>query len=109
MKFDGIFSAPWSNLAENPATNTTTSALTMAEIQKAERERRSELFRLEQANQQSQALLDQQQQKESVLKWKLKPQNQTKSLAEIQAEESKARQTTQQLSAATVSIQLHLH
>lgn len=66
----------------------------MTEIQKAERERRAELFRLEQAQQQTQAILEQQQQKESVLNWKLKPQNQTKSLAEIQAEESKARQST---------------
>lgn len=90
-------------MAENSAVNTSTSALTLGEIQKAERERRSELFRIEQANQQTQALLDQQQQKESVLKWKLKPQNQAKSLAEIQAEESKARQTIQQLSAASVS------
>lgn len=100
-----VFSAPWSNLAESAASNVTNSALTLAEIQKAERERRAELFRLEQANQQSQAIVDQQQQqKESVLKWKLKPQNQAKSLAEIQAEESKARQTIQQLSAASVSI-----
>lgn len=99
-----MFSAPWSNLAESAASSVTNSALTLAEIQKAERERRAELFRLEQANQQSQAIMDQQQQKESVLKWKLKPQNQAKSLAEIQAEESKARQTIQQLSAASVSI-----
>lgn len=95
-------------MAENSAVNTSTSALTLGEIQKAERERRSELFRIEQANQQTQALLDQQQQKESVLKWKLKPQNQAKSLAEIQAEESKARQTIQQLSAASVSVYFEL-
>lgn len=96
-------SAPWSNLNENAAANPSNSALTMAEIQKAERERRSEMFRLEQANQQSQAMLEQQQQKDSPLKWKLKPQaNLAKSLAEIQAEESKAR-TIQQLSAASVS------
>lgn len=84
--------APWSNITENAASNAATSSLTLTEIQKLERERRSELYRLEQAQQQAQALLEQQQ-KESVLKWKLKPQNQTKSLAEIQAEESKARQT----------------
>lgn len=99
-----LFSAPWSNISENASSQATTAALTLAEIQKAERERRSELYRLEQAQQQSQAIIEQQQQKE-VLKWKLKPQqNQAKSLAEIQAEESKARQTIQQISAANVSI-----
>lgn len=77
--------------------------MTLAEIQKSERERRSEMFRLEQAQQQTQALLDQQKQVDSVLKWNMKPQNQAKSLAEIQAEESKARQTIQQISAANVS------
>lgn len=77
--------------------------MTLAEIQKAERERRAEMYRLEQAQQQNQAIIEQQQQKE-VLKWKLKPQqNQAKSLAEIQAEESKARQTIQQITAANVS------
>lgn len=81
----------------------------MTEIQKAERERRAELYRLEQAQQQTQALLDQQQQKESVLKWKLKPQNQTKSLAEIQAEESKARQSNLQIVAANVSPYARVH
>lgn len=90
--------APWSNLAEVGGSNTNSSQpLTLAEIQKAERERRSEIYRLEQAQQQTQALLDQQQQKDAVLKWKLKPQNQAKSLAEIQAEESKARQSIQQI------------
>lgn len=77
----------------------------MAEIQKAERERRSELYRLEQAQQQTQAMLEQQQQKDSVLKWKLNPQSQAKSFAEIQAEESKARQqTTQLIMSANVSV-----
>lgn len=99
-----MFSAPWSNISENASSQATTASLTLAEIQKAERERRSELYRLEQAQQQSQAIIEQQQQKE-VLKWKLKPQqSQAKSLAEIQAEESKARQTIQQISAANVSI-----
>lgn len=96
--------APWSNISDNATANPTSSPLTLAEIQKAEREHRSEMYRLEQAQQQTQALLDQQKQTESVLKWKLKPQNQTKSLAEIQAEESKARQTIQQISAANVCL-----
>lgn len=96
--------APWSNITENSSVNATNTPLTLTEIQKAERERRSELYRLEQAQQQNQALLDQQQHKESVLKWKLNPQNQAKSLAEIQAEESKARQQTTLLIAANVSV-----
>lgn len=97
-------SAPWSNITENAASTAANTSLTLAEIQKAERERRSEQYRLELAQQQTQAILDQQQQKEAVLKWKLKPQNQAaKSLAEIQAEESKARQTIQQISAQNVS------
>lgn len=79
----------------------------MTEIQKAERERRAEQYRIELAQQQTQALMEQQQQKEAVPKWKLKPQNQTKSLAEIQAEESKARQTIQQTTAVNVSAALH--
>lgn len=98
------FSAPWSNISENAASIAANSSLTLAEIQKAERERRAEQYRLELAQQQTQALLEQQQQKEAVLKWKLKPQNQTKSLAEIQAEESKARQTIQQTTAVNVCI-----
>lgn len=102
------FTAPWSNIAENAASTAANTSLTLAEIQKAERERRAEQYRLELAQQQTQALLEQQQQqKEAVLKWKLKPQNQAKSLAEIQAEESKARQTIQQISAANVSCQNH--
>lgn len=96
-------SAPWSNIADNAASTGANSSLTLAEIQKAERERRAEQYRLELAQQQTQALLDQQQQKDAVLKWKLKPQNQAKSLAEIQAEESKARQTVQQITAVNVS------
>lgn len=97
-----LFSAPWSNITDNAATTINSNQLSLAEIQKLERERRSEQYRLEQAQQQSQALLlEQQQQKESVPKWKLSPQqNHTKSLAEIQAEESRARQTIQQISAA---------
>lgn len=94
--------APWSNLTEGAASTAANSSLTLAEIQKAERERRAEQYRLELAQQQTQALLEQQQQKEAVLKWKLKPQNQAKSLAEIQAEESKARQTIQQTTAVNV-------
>ncbi|XP_031629871.1 GIGYF family protein CG11148 isoform X2 [Contarinia nasturtii] len=97
--------APWSNITDNASTMASASPLTLAEIQKAERERRSELYRIEQAQQQNQAIMEQQQQKE-VLKWKLKPQqNQAKSLAEIQAEESKARQTIQQISAANAAQQ----
>lgn len=57
---------------------------------------------MEQAQQQTQAILEQQNKQDNVLKWKLKPQNQTKSLAEIQAEEAKQRQTIQ-LSMANVS------
>lgn len=97
--------APWSNIAENAASTAANTSLTLAEIQKAERERRAEQYRTELAQQQTQSLLDQQQQqKEAVLKWKVKPpQNQAKSLAEIQAEESKARQTIQQNSAANVN------
>lgn len=99
--------APWSNLAENAASTAANSSLTLAEIQKAERERRAEQYRLNLiAQQQNQALLEQQQQKDAVLKWKLKPQNQAKSLAEIQAEESKARQTIQQTTAVNVSAHL---
>lgn len=77
--------------------------MSLAEIQKLERERRAEQCRLEQAQQQQQQqtqTMIEQQQKESVLKWKLSPQSHTKSLAEIQAEESRARQTIQQISAA---------
>lgn len=97
-------SAPWSNIAENAASTAANTSLTLAEIQKAERERRAEQYRIELAQQQTQSILEQQQQKEAVLKWKLKPpQNQAKSLAEIQAEESKARQTIQQISAANVN------
>lgn len=96
-----IVIAPWSNITESAAATINSNQLSLAEIQKLERERRSEQYRLEQAQQQSQALiLEQQQQKETVPKWKLSPQNQTKSLAEIQAEESRARQTIQQISAA---------
>lgn len=99
--------APWSNLGDVAATNVVTSPLNFAEIQKAERERRAELYRMEQSlrEQQTQAILEQQQQKDAVLKWKLKPQaNQIKSLAEIQAEESKARQSNfQQVSTTNVS------
>lgn len=91
-----------SNLTETVGQNASTSPLTLAEIQKAERERRSEMYRLEQAQQQTQAILEQQNKQDNVLKWKLKPQNQTKSLAEIQAEEAKQRQTIQ-LSMANVS------
>lgn len=91
-------------MAESAASTAANSSLTLAEIQKAERERRAEQYRLELAQQQTQALLEQQQQKENVLKWKLKPQNLTKSLAEIQAEESKARQTIQQTTAVNVRI-----
>lgn len=98
-----LYSAPWSNITENAASAAANTSLTLAEIQKAERERRSEQYRLELAQQQSQAIMEQQHQKEAVLKWKLKPQNQAKSLAEIQAEESKARQTIQQISAQNVS------
>lgn len=97
-----IITAPWSNLTENAASTAANSSLTLAEIQKAERERRAEQYRIELAQQQTQALLEQQQQKDAVLKWKLKPQNQAKSLAEIQAEESKARQTIQQTTAVNV-------
>lgn len=99
--------APWSNIGDVGATNVVTSPLNFAEIQKAERERRAESYRMEQSlrEQQTQAILEQQQQKDAVLKWKLKPQaNQTKSLTEIQAEESKARQSNiQQVSTTSVS------
>lgn len=91
-------------MAENAASTAANSSLTLAEIQKAEREQRAEQYRIELAQQQTQALLEQQQQKDAVLKWKLKPQNQTKSLAEIQAEESRARQTIQQTTAVNVCI-----
>lgn len=101
--------APWSNITENASANPSNTPLTLTEIQKAERERRAELYRLEQAQQQNQAILDQQQHKESVLKWKLNPQNQAKSLTEIQAEESKARQQTTLLIAANVSVSLLLN
>lgn len=89
--------APWSAFATGSATSSGSPSL--AEIQRTERERRAEQFRVEQAireQQQSHAMLEQQQQKDSVLKWNLKPQNQIKSLAEIQAEESKARQVIEQ-------------
>lgn len=98
--------APWSNIGDVAATSVDSSPLNFAEIQKAERERRAEQFRMEQSlrEQQSQAILEQQQQKDAVPKWKLKPQaNQIKSLAEIQAEESKARQSNiQQISTTNV-------
>lgn len=99
-----LSTAPWSNIKEIASANALNTPLTLTEIQKAERERRSEMYRLEQAQQQNQTLLDQQQHKESVLKWKLNPQNQAKSLTEIQAEESKARQQTTLLIAANVSV-----
>lgn len=100
--------APWSNIGDVATTNVTSSSLNFADIQKAERERRAEMYRMEQSlrEQQTQAILEQQQQqKENVLKWKLKPQsNQIKSLAEIQAEESKARQSNiQQVASSNVS------
>lgn len=100
--------APWSNIGDVAATNIVNrQPLNFAEIQKAERERRAESYRMEQSlrEQQTQAILEQQQQKDAVLKWKLKPQaNQTKSLTEIQAEESKARQSNiQQVSTTNVS------
>lgn len=94
------FVAPWSNITENASATTNTQQLSLAEIQKLERERRSEQYRLEQAQQQANQVIIDQQQKESVLKWKLSPQNHTKSLTEIQAEESRARQSIQQISAA---------
>lgn len=100
--------APWSNISDVAMTNVVNSPLNFAEIQKAERERRAESYRMEQSlrEQQTQAILEQQQQKDAIPKWKLKPQaNQIKSLAEIQAEESKAKQSNiQQISTTNVSL-----
>lgn len=96
--------APW---LEMSTANVANSPLNLAEIQKAERERRNELSRMEQAlrEQQNQANLEEQQQKEAALKWKVKQQaNQIKSLAEIQAEESKARQTSLKSVSSIVSV-----
>lgn len=101
--------APWSSFTTGSSTGVSSSP-SLAEIQRIERERRAEQMRIEQAireQQQSHALLEQQQQKDSILKWNLKPQSHIKSLAEIQAEESKARQAIlereqQQLSVSSI-------
>lgn len=84
--------APWSI---NPVAQVAKPSLSLAEIQKAERERRAEQSRIEQLireQQQTQSLLESRQQKESAQKWNLQPHS-VKSLAEIQAEESVKRQT----------------
>lgn len=84
--------APWSI---NPVAQVAKPSLSLAEIQKAERERRAEQSRIEQMireQQQTQNLLESRQQKESTQKWNLQPHS-VKSLAEIQAEESVKRQS----------------
>lgn len=84
--------APWSI---NPVAQVVKPSLSLAEIQKAERERRAEQSRIEQLireQQQTQNLIESRQQKESTQKWNLQPHS-VKSLAEIQAEESVKRQS----------------
>ncbi len=84
--------APWSI---NPVAQVAKPSLSLAEIQKAERERRAEQSRIEQMirdQQQTQSLLESRQQKEATQKWNLQPHS-VKSLAEIQAEESVKRQS----------------
>ncbi|XP_055585419.1 GIGYF family protein Gyf [Uranotaenia lowii] len=97
--------APWSATAAETAN---VGGPSLAEIQKAERERRAVLARQEQTlreQQQQHELLELQSQLDSKLKWNpqnLVPQN-IKSLAEIQAEEAAAAERTREKNAATIT------
>lgn len=81
---------PWSSLAKSNDVPPD-GQLSLAEIQKAERNRRTEQNRVEQLIPGQQHINEAQELKGNALKWILKPHN-VKSLVEIQAEESKRQQ-----------------
>lgn len=86
--------APWT-LPSAKVAALDNPVLSLSEIQKAERERRLEQDRVEQKIREEQqiASMIEQRKKESLSGWNVKQPNKIKSLPEIQAEESKARQT----------------
>ncbi|EDS31257.1 conserved hypothetical protein [Culex quinquefasciatus] len=97
--------APWS---ASVAAETAVTGPSLAEIQKAERERRAALARQEQSLReqlQQQEMVELQTQLDSKLKWNsqtLPPQN-IKSLAEIQAEEAAAAERNREKNAAAIT------